>query len=152
MIYFYPINDLSIVNSNLDNKIESYVGMIIYSSTLDTEAKVKAIYGGTSWTKIEGRFLLGTSLTYAVNSTGGEATHKLTTSEIPSHTHVSVNDGRAVAMSNSTGDATGVAASGTAVYWQTSNLSQKSTGSTGGGSAHNNMPPYKAVYIWERKS
>ena len=78
--------------SSLNLKMElvrSHVGMIVQSTTLDTEAKVIAIYGGTSWSKIEGRFLLGASSSYAINSTGGEATHTLTISEMPSHNHAS---------------------------------------------------------------
>lgn len=61
--------------------------MIIQSTTLDTEEKVIRIYGGTSWTKIEGRMLIGADSKYIVNSTGGSATHKILTSEMPSHTH-----------------------------------------------------------------
>ena len=113
--------------------------MIIQSTTLDTEAKVIAIYGGTTWTKIEGRFLLGVSEDYAVNSTGGEATHTLTINEMPAHTHnytrLWYNCGKT--WGNPDGN-----------NWLGSNTVASS--STGGGQAHNNMPPYKAVYIWER--
>ena len=132
--------------SALNDKL-SHVGMIIHTTTLDTEDKVKAIYGGTSWSKIEGRFLLGQSSSYAINSTGGEATHKLTVNEMPSHNHAGkisakgayltfYNDGTpgnrgTASYSNSTGD----------TFSLTSN---------GGNQAHNNMPPYKTVYIWER--
>lgn len=49
----------------------SYVGMVIHSTTLDTQQKVIEQYGGTTWVKIEGRFLLGQSSSYAINSTGG---------------------------------------------------------------------------------
>ena len=121
--------------------------MIIHTTTLDTEDKVKAIYGGTSWTKIEGRFLLGQSSSYAINSTGGEATHTLTVNEMPSHNHagkifgnhaylvfgndVTPGNRGTASYSNSTGD----------TFSLTSN---------GGNQAHNNMPPYKTVYIWER--
>ena len=131
--------------TTLNDKL-SHVGMIIHTTTLDTEDKVKAIYGGTSWSKIEGKFLLGQSSSYAINSTGGEATHKLTVNEMPSHNHAGkisskgaylafYNDGtagdRGTASYNSTGD----------TFSLTSN---------GGNKAHNNMPPYKTVYIWER--
>ena len=44
----------------------SHVGMIVMSETLDTQAKVIALYGGTTWTKIEGRFLIGANYTYKV--------------------------------------------------------------------------------------
>ena len=58
---------------------------------------------------------------------------------MPSHSHsIKCSDG-------SGGDPYMVDYNGTSV-WQTT----LSTLSTGGGAAHNNMPPYKAVYIWER--
>lgn len=119
--------------------VQSHVGMIVQSTTLDTEAKVIAIYGGASWSKIEERFLLGASSSYAVNSTGGEVTHKLTISEMPSHGHniyVANN-----ADFNVTPTATGNPG------WHGNVIS---TAGTGGNQAHNNMPPYKAVYIGER--
>ena len=81
------------LNSNLDDtenvveKIRSHVGMIIHSTTLDTMAKVIAIYGGTTWVKIEGRMLLGQSSSYGINTTGGSATNTLTTANLPSHAH-----------------------------------------------------------------
>lgn len=43
-----------------------------------------SLFGGT-WESIGGRFLLGADSTYTAGSTGGEATHKLTVNEIPSH-------------------------------------------------------------------
>ena len=48
------------------------VGSIYMSITDDTVAKVQAKFGGT-WVKIEGRFLLSSSGSYAVNATGGSA-------------------------------------------------------------------------------
>lgn len=119
----------------------SYVGMIIHSSTLDTEAKVKAFYGGTSWTAIEGVFLLGTSSAHAIGSTGGEETHTLTITEMPSHSH-GVNSGATVFANGGANDVSQVTGSRTYTYLSINN--------TGGGQAHNNMPPYKTVYIWER--
>jgi microcystin-dependent protein len=46
----------------------------------------QALFGG-SWEQIKDRFLLSSGDTYANGSTGGEATHTLTTNEMPSHTH-----------------------------------------------------------------
>ena len=40
------------------------------------------LFGG-SWTKIEGKFLLGTSSAYPSGSSGGEETHTLTVNELP---------------------------------------------------------------------
>ena len=65
------------------SKLErSHIGQIIMSTTLNTQAKVIEQYGGTTWAKIEGRFLLGASSGYPVNSTGGEKEHTLTVDEI----------------------------------------------------------------------
>lgn len=46
-----------------------------------------ALFGFGSWTKIEGRFLLGANSTYGLGSTGGSATVTLTVNQIPSHNH-----------------------------------------------------------------
>lgn len=120
---------------------QSYVGMVIHSTTLDTEAKVIAQYGGTAWTAIEGMFLLGSSSTHAIGSTGGEETHTLTIDEIPPHSH-SFNAGATCFADSGSNDVSQVAGS--------RNYQYLAIGNTGGGQAHNNMPPYKVVYIWER--
>ena len=123
----------------------SHVGMVIHSTTLTTEAQVKAIYGGNTWSRITGRFLLGADFgEYGIGSTGGEASHTLTTDEMPSHDHV-------VYGSPNTSTNNGCSINGTIVGNTKFNNTGR-TGSTGGGQAHNNMPPYKAVYIWERTS
>ena len=119
--------------------LQSHVGMIVQSTTLDTEAKVIAIYGGTKWTKIEGRFLLGASSAYKVNTTGGEASHTLTINEMPSHNHTTYCGG----TQNFAVQPVVTGAAG----WNAVNALSSSSG---GGQAHNNMPPYKVVYIWER--
>lgn len=48
---------------------------------------------------IAGRFLLGCNSTYPAGSTGGEATHKLTIDEMPSHYHTLGYDARKNATS-----------------------------------------------------
>lgn len=124
---------------------QSYVGMVIHSTTLDTEAKVIAQYGGTQWRKIEGKFLLGTSSSHAVNSTGGSETVTLTTAQIPSHNHGLCGGAGMIAFKNNAGNEDPTIATGSRAainLWGTDNA--------GGGQAHNNMPPYKTVYIWER--
>ena len=154
------------------NNAVSHVGQIIFSTTLDTMEKVVAVYGGTTWSKIEGRFLIGASSSYANGSTGGEASHKLTVSEMPKHGHnvrlwnkdagatdyhkLYSSDGVTL-LTNQYG--IDVKAKGTEVIsWNnTSKVAQSGVGDEGGttttigGSGyHNNMPPYRAVYIWER--
>lgn len=79
-------DEFNSLNLKMD-KLSSHVGMIIQTTTLDTEAKVKAIYGGISWIKIEGKMLLGQSSNYAINKTGGSATNTLSVANLPSHAH-----------------------------------------------------------------
>lgn len=199
------------LNQSLAN-IQSHVGMIIQTTTLDTEAKVKAIYGGNKWSKIEGRFLLGASSAYKVNSMGGAATHNISVREMPSHAHSvnAVNTGGnnvghthsipslsgstssagnhnhytfnyggngywygsdwgngtsfSCASSPTTQDKPTTSTNGAHTHSVTTNASTTggqsanhvhtvpahNTNANGSGSAMSIMPPYKAVYIWER--
>ena len=120
------------------------------------------LFGGT-WAKIEGRFLLAsgsntanTDNTYGtlgagvinrpVGEQGGEATHTLTTSEMPSHAHPI----RYGSVGSSSGD---TYASVRVPYNQAqARIGEDEQGmlSAGGGQSHNNMPPYYVVYMWER--
>ena len=107
----------------------------IYMSVASTSPAT--LFGGT-WTRIQDAFLLAAGTTYSAGATGGAATHTLATNEIPSHNHNFVNKK--------------VGGTGTTQWvWETggSNNTTAIT-STGGGQAHNNMPPYLAVYVWKR--
>lgn len=105
------------------------------------------LFSGTAWEKLEGRFLLGSSSTYANGATGGEATHALTIDEMPEHRH-------SIAFPN-TGGPYGDAnisypeSSGTEKTWL---AEMCKTQSAGGSAAHNNMPPYLVVNMWKRIS
>ncbi len=141
-------------------QIMSHIGMVIHSTTLDTMDKVISVYGGKTWEKIEGRFLLGQSADYAIGTEGGEAEHTLTKEEMPSHTHSSLPHNHTYSKTTATEKYTFVSMGESptnldyvaSVTNSTENTSSKSvtTQSTGGGESHNNMPPYKVVYIWER--
>lgn len=126
----------------------SHIGMIIMSTTLNTMAKVIAIYGGTTWIQHSGYMLRGATSGVTANSAtsnGGAETVTLTVDQIPSHTHPNPSDGAFIINKSVT---SGYAmAFGAGSYNRTS---ASATGSRGGGQAHNNMPPYKNVYIWER--
>lgn len=95
------------------------------------------LFGG-AWEQLKDRFLLGAGDSYTAGNTGGEATHYLTESEMPSHNHgyamrAGSNGGWTIAqMSNGAGQYFGY------------------TERTGGSQAHNNMPPYLVVYMWKR--
>lgn len=100
------------------------------------------LFGGT-WKQVQGKFLLGVSNAYPAGSSGGESEHTLTTAEIPDHTHSFKYTGQSVT--------TGVNA--IRLYEAASNQYNAYSGgqsSNCGGQAHNNMPPYLAVYIWYR--
>lgn len=128
------INNLNETVANL-----SHVGQIIMSTTLSTEASVIAVYGGSQWVKIEGKFLLGASSSHAVRSTGGSETVTLTVAQMPSHSH-----------NITTYDQPGTTA-GVSRYNSAGNAwANSSTESVGENQPHENMPPYMSVYIWER--
>lgn len=95
------------------------------------------IYGGT-WTQIKDKFIYGSG-TNAVDATGGAATHTLTLDETPSHAH-----GYWYANAN--------AAWNFWTPWVTTSwvYSWWNLGYTGGGQAHNNMPPYYGATLWQR--
>lgn len=74
----------------------------------------------------------GSQVTSAIGVTGGEATHTLTTAEIPSHSHVQQGfaAGATTPAKSLGGNSTG-------------GLTQlTSTNTAGSGNAHNNLPPY----------
>ena len=65
-----------------------------------------------------------------LGGSGGAETHTLTTSEMPAHTHTLG------------GSYASYATAYQGSYFVLTNLNNANTGSTGGGNAHNNMPPY----------
>lgn len=121
----------------------------------------KELFGGT-WEQIQGRFLLGMSSSYPAGSQGGEATHTLTTSEIPFHNHAIGQEGNTskilptqIAVSDSSQSEYVTTLQGGASGWYKSSVAWDGRISTRNqtspyGQSHNNMPPYLAVYIWKR--
>ena len=111
----------------------------IYMSVLSTNPQT--IFGG-SWTQIKDRFLLACGDEYVNGATGGTATHTLSVSEMPQHSHKEN-------YSNLYNVGGGVVLGSGNVCYANAGLNYY-TENTGGGQPHNNMPPYLAVYIWKR--
>lgn len=102
------------------------------------------LFGGT-WEAIQGKFLLGAdSGAYKAGTTGGEATHTLTTSEMPSHNHAVYYPNAGADDHSAPGNYPDGPSDST--YYAVGSYTSRE----GGGKAHNNMPPYLAVYIWKR--
>jgi hypothetical protein len=114
------------------------VGSVYINASVATNPATLLGFG--TWTAFgAGRVMIGngtSDATYAAGATGGESTHTLTVAEMPAHTHTEKGD---------TGD--GSADGGNTLHKHHQDMN---TGSTGGGGAHNNLPPYIVCYFWQR--
>lgn len=102
--------------------------------------------GNNGTPNLTDRFVVGAGSTYTVGAVGGEATHTLTTEELPSHNH----NLYAWSSSGSGGSHDYLSSvSGGQVKISRGQVSLSSSDeiirSTGGGVAHENRPPYYAL-------
>jgi hypothetical protein len=117
----------------------------IYMSTDNTNPST--IFGGTWSAWGSGRVPVGVDTGQtefnAVEKTGGEKTHTLTITEMPGHTHGPGSGSYHVTYAGSGGNG---------MTWSAgaSLATPSTTGSTGGGGAHNNLQPYVTCYMWKR--
>lgn len=111
---------------------------------LSVEKTNPALLFGGEWVQIKDTFLLAAGETYTAGTVGGEAEHTLTIDEMPSHTHPQqgffqvelISGGADVRTRNGDTD---------------DPVDEENTiNAVGDGLAHNNMPPYLAVYVWKR--
>ena len=165
------LTNLSAKDEELNGIVTKYwqtvypVGSIYLSVSGDNP---KSLFGGT-WVRIEDTFLLASGSSYSAGSTGGEATHTLTENEMPGHCHKPSNYNTAgseegydrrfttnLAIASASTARYRVASSTTEDRYVmgasvNSDITEAATTTTVGGSqAHNNMPPYLAVYVWKR--
>ena len=121
------------------------VGSIYYTNNANFSPNVS--FNGT-WEQIKDTFLLAAGDTYIGGTSGGEATHKLTVNEMPSHGHgLKKNVPYGIPYNNTSGAGSG---SGGTMYGES--YAPFTVENTGGGQAHENMPPYIVVYVWKRVS
>lgn len=113
-----------------------------------------ARWPGTEWYQIKDCFLLAAGDRHAEGSTGGEETHALTEPEGPRHVHTWVGwamrengfgSGTYSGLGGFKGDGWDAVSGGAIGYSGGSGLNY-----AGQGTPHNNMPPYKSYYMWER--
>ena len=131
------------------------VGSVIQTTTNYADsAAVAADYGGTTWTRFsEGRMLAGyksSDSDFSAGNEDGSKTVTLTESQIPNiNGSISIDSWIA-----STGD---FSSTGSPNFYidntsaaGPSGSSNRATLDFGGGGSHDNMPPYKVVYMWTR--
>lgn len=98
--------------------------------------------GGT-WELLKNVFLYSSAGTVGI--TGGEGTHKLTVDEMPPHTyHISTKPAGNNIVNNLPYQI------GAAGLDYSDTFINKYVESSGGGQAHNNMPPYITVHMYRR--
>lgn len=155
--YIYRLEN-RIVDLETNKPDRSHVGMVIHSTTLDTEAKVIEVFGGVHWQRITGKFLLAADDTdYPIDTDGGSANAVLITHthnflydkpSIAQHTRRYVREYDEAVSSTSFNNHSYVSAMSSATNTITGTTDPDSeTEETGIGK---NMPPYVAVYIWQR--
>lgn len=118
-------------------------------------------FGGGTWERIEGKFIMGASDTYPVGSTGGrtEHSHEYAVTYIANYSGIvgGSSDYSVMAYDGTTGGNNKVASNaGTGIGNEYKDVGaipnqtiyyKRSLGRTGYGT---NMPPYYSVYIWHR--
>lgn len=129
----------------------------IYQSTASTNPET--LFGGT-WEQLSGKFLIAANSIYTAGSTGGEASHTLTVAEMPAHQGHMYDNFNESGYVDRNGDTNSYYVNSSASgYGKYENRPYKIVsgnefvmqGYTRGGSqAHNNLPPYLAVYMWKR--
>ena len=128
------------------------------------------LFGGT-WTAISGRFLLAANATYAAASTGGAASHTLTTAQLPAHSHrvSGSTDATSVGHDHGIPNIRNGQSGEYGAYAETWGYGSGSrdlttdyvdithihyvdvtSQTTGSGKSFSLLPPYMAVYMWRR--
>lgn len=120
----------------------------IYLSVSDISPNI--LFGFGVWERIQDKFLLGAGAQFPAGAEGGEVEHTLTELEMPAHDHEF--DRHQLWRDEQIPPSTSTQGNGYGANNKTLPIYTDSTIATGAGEAHNNMPPYLAIYIWKRIS
>jgi len=130
------------------------VGSIVQYT--DASIDPGTLIGGT-WERIQGRFLFAADDSHAIGSTGGSETVTLTTAQMPRHNHYVINLAKGTTSPDYQHTVARYDRENTSwddCHYQLNGNSNEANGGkssfTGSGAAHDNMPPYLAVYMWKR--
>lgn len=166
-------NQIDAANEKIDTLNSSLARLYpVGSIYLSTNSTNPATFIGGTWEQIKGRFLVGVgsveanttsywgdvsagSVNCLAGEKGGEAQHTLTVNEMPKHSH---NIVMFASEDGFSGKILRDAQQGKPLAARQGESSELSSGmnleqhivATGGEAAHNNMPPYLAVYMWKR--
>ena len=128
----------------------------IGSVHITTNSTNPSNYFDGEWERIQDTFLLASGTTYENGATGGSATVTLTANQsgVPAHNHTYAHSDTTYKLNTTNrkpGTSTAVAY-GTSITATANNTTKTSNNNTAqnASEAHNNMPPYLAVYMWER--
>lgn len=138
----------TIAQSKAEIILSAYPVGAIFISVVNTNPAT--LFGGT-WERIaKGRTLIGVDENdtdfATIEKTGGEKTHTLTVNEIPSHTHTATKSLWGNFQTGETLSSHNKPTETDYFYSDTTDF----ISATGGGEAHNNIPPYLTVYMWKR--
>lgn len=147
------------------------VGSIIQTTKSQEDFDPNTVLGGT-WVLLKDRFLLGAGGNYTLGATGGspnavvvshthtQVAHSHTVASAGAHTHTAMRSESKSLASGSVasriysvgngGGSTSHATSSNGAHNHTVSGGATATGAAGVAAAGKNMPPYKAVNIWER--
>ena len=134
----------------------------IYMSVAATDPGT--LFGGT-WQRIYGKFLFAADGNIQAGQVGGESAHMLTEGELPKlRGGIMTGSGENLPETNGYGvfrSANGICSTTTPRHngqpmqdaWSSFPAGEAYAGLEivfGGGQAHNNMPPYLSVYVWQQ--